>query len=68
MKVFAIDQGNTESAYCIVDAETLRPVEFAKLPNAELRKRIKEIRFDECDRAALYCMQGIADTFTEVTI
>lgn len=58
MRVFAIDPGNTQSAYCVVDAETLRPLEFAKIPNEELRERIKDFRFDECDRAAVEMLQS----------
>ena len=33
MKVFAIDPGNVESAYCLIDAETLTPLRFDKLEN-----------------------------------
>lgn len=58
MRVFAIDPGNTQSAYCVVDAETLRPLEFAKIPNEELRERIKDFRFDECDRGAVEMLQS----------
>ena len=58
MRVFAIDPGNTQSAYCVVDTETLRPLEFAKIPNEELRERIKDFRFDECDRAAVEMLQS----------
>lgn len=58
MKVFAIDPGNTQSAYCVVDVATLRPLEFEKLPNAALRERIKDFRFDELDRAAVEMLQS----------
>ena len=40
MKVLAIDPGNIESAYCVVDAETLRPESFDKVPNEKLRDMI----------------------------
>jgi hypothetical protein len=53
LKVFAIDPGNQQSAYCIVDSETLKPLEFAKVPNNELYKLIRERKFDESDRAAI---------------
>lgn len=36
MKVLAIDPGNIESAYCIIDSETLRPESFGKVPNLDL--------------------------------
>lgn len=58
MRVFAIDPGNTESAYCVVDAKTLRPLEFAKLPNEELREIIKAFPFEEGDRAAIEMLQS----------
>lgn len=53
MRVFAIDPGNMESAYCVVDAETLRPLVFGKVPNEELRIYIRDFRFEEEDRAAV---------------
>jgi hypothetical protein len=37
--LFAIDPGNVESAYCILDAD-YRPVQFGKVPNEELRSII----------------------------
>lgn len=53
MRVFAIDPGNMDSAYCVVDAETLRPLVFGKVPNEELRSYIRDFRFEEEDRAAV---------------
>lgn len=40
-KLIAIDPGNTESAYTIMD-EHFTPLKFAKLPNAVLRKILYE--------------------------
>lgn len=34
--VLAIDPGNTESAYALIDQATRRPLDFAKIPNDEL--------------------------------
>ena len=31
--VLAFDPGNVESAYCLIDAETRRPIEFGKVQN-----------------------------------
>lgn len=33
MKILAIDPGDKQSAYCLIDTETLRPVRFAKEGN-----------------------------------
>lgn len=46
MRVLAIDPGNELSAYCVVDAGT--PVEWAKLPNAELLEQLRAGRWNEC--------------------
>lgn len=35
MRILAIDPGNTESAFVVIDAETRRPEEFAKVPNRQ---------------------------------
>jgi len=35
-RILAIDPGNTESAYVVIDHPTRRPVEFAKVPNRQL--------------------------------
>lgn len=37
MRVFAIDPGNLDSAYCVIDSTTLRPLTFSKLPNTGIR-------------------------------
>ena len=43
MRVFAIDPGNTESAYCVIGSQTLRPLAFAKLPNEDLLEIVKAL-------------------------
>lgn len=35
--IFAIDPGDVQSAYCVVDAATYKPLEFGKVGNYELR-------------------------------
>lgn len=35
-RLLAIDPGNTESAYVVVDVATRRPVDFGKMPNPDL--------------------------------
>ncbi|MDF2984919.1 MAG: hypothetical protein K0R50_429 [Eubacterium sp.] len=58
MRVIAIDPGNTKSAYCIIDADTLRPLAFGILKNEELRKEIRAMKFEEDDRTAIEMMQS----------
>jgi len=38
--LLAIDPGNSESGWVVIDVETLRPVVFGKTPNAELREML----------------------------
>lgn len=58
MRVFAIDPGNNLSAYCVVDVETLRPLDFGKIPNEQLRDYIREFNFKEDDRAVVEMIQS----------
>ena len=38
MPIIAIDPGNVQSGYCVIDQKTLRPLEFGKIDNEELLK------------------------------
>lgn len=38
--ILSIDPGNIESAYCVIDKETYKPIEFGKIKNEELRKKL----------------------------
>lgn len=38
--LLAIDPGNTESGWVVIDVETRRPVVFGKTPNGELREML----------------------------
>lgn len=58
MRVFAIDPGNNLSAYCVVDVETLSPLDFGKIPNEQLRDYIREFNFKEDDRAVVEMIQS----------
>ncbi|MCC8063712.1 MAG: hypothetical protein LIO70_01340 [Clostridiales bacterium] len=53
MKILAIDPGNVQSAYCLVDRVTLRPMDFDILENEELRHYLRQMPFQEGDRAAI---------------
>lgn len=39
--LLAIDPGNEESAYCLIEKETYKPIEFGKIDNNELRVKLK---------------------------
>ena len=58
MRVFAIDPGNVESAYCVVHVDTLKPLDFGKVPNEALRHYIRRFSFLEGDRAAVEMLQS----------
>lgn len=45
--IIAIDPGNEYSAYCVMDKETYKPIEFGKIINAELRDKLKSKEFKE---------------------
>ena len=54
MRILGIDPGNIQSAYCLIDAETLRPLEVGKIENEALRRYLRqELSFDEQDRGAI---------------
>lgn len=36
--IIAIDPGNTQSGYCVIDRSTLRPLEFGKIDNNHSQK------------------------------
>ena len=38
--ILSIDPGNIESAYCVIDKETYKPIEFGKIKYEELRKKL----------------------------
>ena len=51
MRVLAIDPGNVESAYAVIDSETCQPIAFAKTDNAEIRRAIRAGNFFDCEEA-----------------
>lgn len=38
--ILGIDPGNIESAYCLIDKETYKPIEFGKINNSDLEDYI----------------------------
>lgn len=50
MNVLAIDPGNTESGYALIDADTCRPIEVGKVANDDLLEGLLE-----------WCVGGLVD-------
>lgn len=46
-RLLAIDPGNIESAYVLMDAETYKPIEFGKILNYELLDMVYHKKYDE---------------------
>lgn len=67
MRLLAIDPGNIESAYVVIDAETRRPLDHGKEPNHYLRLLITdgELRADRSavEMVASYGMAVGAEVF-----
>lgn len=47
MKILAIDPGNIESAYCIIDGNTYKPIEFGKIDNTYMLIKLKELKYNK---------------------
>ena len=57
--ILSIDPGNIESAYCIIEKETYKPLEFGKIENYELLNKISIFKDIECivvEKVASYGM------------
>lgn len=65
MTVLAIDPGNTQSAYCFVEIETLAPGFFGKVDNHELLGVLSSFVYDAIviERVASYGMAVGRDVF-----
>ena len=50
--ILAIDPGNTESAYVVVDCND-RPVRFGKIPNHDLLSMVFDDSFGDCSKCAI---------------
>lgn len=58
MKVYAIDPGNEYSAFCIIDAYTLRPLLFDKWSNEEVLRDIKDTTPEKDYIAVIEMVEG----------
>lgn len=52
MNILAIDPGNIESAYVVVD-ENMKPIKFDKIPNNQLYGKMEYGAFDDCEKIAI---------------
>ena len=46
MTILSIDPGNIQSAYCLIDKETYKPIEFGKIDNTLMLFKLKELEYD----------------------
>lgn len=53
MRILAVDPGNTESGWCVIDPDTQRPLRFGKTPNDELHHAIRSGDFLDCHNVAI---------------
>lgn len=63
--ILAIDPGNRESAWCLIDCETRRSIDHAKQPNDDVRKLLLNASADTLaiEMVASYGMSVGADVF-----
>ena len=65
MKVLAIDPGNRQSAWCMIDGETLKPLSFGKEENQVVLDAVQHLSYDSIviERVASYGMAVGRDVF-----
>lgn len=44
--ILSIDAGSEESAYCLIDKKTYKPIEFGKVSNEQILMKIIELKYD----------------------
>ena len=59
-QIFAIDPGTTESGFCVVDYDTMKPVKFGKVRNTDLMDIIHDICFGTPPDNLVFCIEMIA--------
>lgn len=45
--ILAVDAGNIESGYCLMDANTYKPIEFGKIDNTQMLMKVIELKYDK---------------------
>ena len=63
--ILAIDAGNEESGYCLMDAITYKPIEFGKISNEQMLMKVIELNYDKLilEMVASYGMPVGASVF-----
>ena len=52
--ILAVDPGNVESAYCVIDKTNYKPIEFGKIENEKFRKKmVKDLKMYPIDNFAI---------------
>lgn len=69
MKVLAIDVGTELSGFCLLDSDSLKPIEFGKIYNDDLLKKVKFSNYDELvyEEFQCYGMPIGASTIKSIT-
>ena len=45
--ILAIDAGNVESGYCLIEKGTYKPIEFGKISNEQMLMKVIELKYDK---------------------
>lgn len=45
--ILAIDAGNIESGYCLIEKGTYKPIEFGKINNEQMLMKVIELKYDK---------------------
>ena len=59
-QIFAIDPGTTESGFCLVDYETMKPLQFGKVRNEDLLDILREACWRAEPEDFTLCVEMIA--------
>lgn len=59
MKLLAVDPGNIDSAYVLVDTESFKVLDFGKVPNQDLRSLMATVKYD-CFAIEMIASYGMA--------
>ena len=58
MRILAIDPGNTESGYAVIDSVTCKPISTGKKENYTLHEMIHGGQFSDVDRASIEMVES----------